>query len=250
MKGINGLIVAALLGVAGAVCNFVYIRNEAAGYEKVSFVAIRSSAQINPGVAFAEEDFEQVDIPRANLGGIEKVAVKWDDRWAAVGIFAVKSYQGGELLLHQDLLATPVVRIEDKLEEGEIDWAVPVDPRLFVSEHYNPEDEVYFFAPPTPLEGVPGRAGPTPVTPPKDAPSFAGPFRILAIGARTGTVEVQRAAGRRSSSSSREDVIVVPLKFDVKKFSDDSEKLRQMTETFKGQGLRVAKRSSQAVKAP
>ena len=241
MKGINGLIIAAVLGIIGAICNFLYIRKEAQGYEKAAFVAVRTSAQINQGDILTDEHFERVEIPRAHLGNIDQVAIPYEQLSTVIGMQATKSYEGGELLLQQDLRTLSVKDIDEMLAADEIDWAVPVDPRLFVAENYNPGDEVYFFAPsvvaaPTPVASGNGGAAAT--------DEVVGPFRILAIGSRRESLEVSRAAGRRAAS--REDLLIVPLSFKNGEFDTQSEQLRLMSDKYRNPGLRVAKRSAHA----
>lgn len=240
MKGLNGLMIAAVLGIVGAACNFLYLRKEAEGYEKVAFLMVRQSAHINPGDTFTEDLFEKVEFPKAYLGNLEQVAIPYSELDTVTNVTAYKSFQGGELLLYADVLTPPHKKTEERLGADEIEWTVPVDPRLFIAANYDPGDEVYFFAPAA-------TAGPTPVEasgPAAPPVQMAGPFRLLSIGGRTGSREVFEATGRRSAS--REDVVSVPLSFKNGQFDGPSQQLRELADRYPNPGLRVAKRSALA----
>jgi hypothetical protein len=204
MKGLPGLMIAAGLGVVGAVCNWFYVSKQARDYEKVAFVTIRSDAQINVGDRFKSDHFDKVDIPKKNVGNLDQVAVTWNDAATAIGVPAARSFRGGELLLRQDL-TTPAQRdLSQLLGPNEVLRWVPVDPRSFVPEHVNPGDQVSFIVPVLP-GGQPTPAGNSQNL--AAAPTqIVGPFEILALGTRKGRREILRAAGE---SSGQENLVGV-----------------------------------------
>ena len=147
MKGSLGLAVAVALGVVGALCNWLYLHRQAAGFEKVDFVMISPDAQINLGDRLQESDFSQVAIPRQYADELSRVAIQWEYRSWRLGQRATRSYRGGELLLQQELSTPNQKNTAEMIGENEVTVEVPVDSRTFVSENYQPGDLVYFFAP-------------------------------------------------------------------------------------------------------
>lgn len=237
MKGTIGLVIAAGLGIVGALCNWMYIHRQAAGFEKVDFVMIRSTAQINLGDRFQEDHFGPVAIPRQYADDFSHVAIQWEDRMTVLGQRATRSYRGGELLLQQEL-STPVQKdTAEMIGENEVTFEVPVDPRTFVSENYKPGDLVYFFAPryvaTAQNAAVPSVA--------EAASKIAGPFRILALGSRKSSLEVEQAARKRLTS---EDVITIGLGFKNGQFADEAKTLFDVLQLTGNQGVQVAKMSA------
>lgn len=233
MKGMQGIAIAAALGVVGAVCNWLYVAKQAQDYEKVDFVVIKSGARINPGDVFKEEHFDKVSIPRRNLGNLERIAVRWEHRGTVVNFPAIKSYAGNELLLDPDVVTPSRKSPNEQIGEDQITFEVPVDSTAFVSENYNPGDYVYFLLP----MSLPRGTAQTDDLEKK----IAGPFKILALGNRTSSREVHRAARGRSS---REDVITVGLTFKDGKFDEMAEDLLEILRLSGGKGVRVAQQSA------
>ncbi len=129
MKGTLGLVVAVGLGVVGAMCNWLYLHRQAADFEKVDFVMIDPSAQINLGDTLQEGHFARVAIPQKFAGDFSRVAIQWNDRVTVEGQRATRTYRGGELLLQQEL-STPVqTDTAAMIGENEVTFEVPVDPR-------------------------------------------------------------------------------------------------------------------------
>jgi hypothetical protein len=206
MKGTQGLIIAAAFGIVGAFCNWFYIARMAEKMEKDAFVIIRGDARINPGDRFQEKHFDRVEIPRANVGSLVQTAVPWSERATAVGERAPKAYQGGELLLRQDL-RTPAHRdAADMLAENEVLAWISVTSGNFVPEMLNPGDRVSFEVLQVPSGNSGGgtsreaQLGPT---------EMIGPFEVLSLGARRGELEVRRTAG---ASSGPEHVIGIRIR--------------------------------------
>lgn len=237
MKGTLGLVIAAALGVVGAFCNWMYLHRQASGFEKVDFVMIRTSAPINLGDRFQEGHFAPVAIPQMYEDDLSRVAIKWDDRFIAEGQRATRSYQGGELLLRQELSTPNQKDTAEMIGENEVTFEVPVDPRTFVSENYKPGDMVYFFAPRY-VATAQNAAAPSVA---EAAAKIAGPFRILALGSRKSSLEVEQAARKRMTS---EDVITIGLGFKNGQFAADAKTLFDVLQLTGNQGVQVAKMSA------
>ena len=237
MKGTLGLVIAAALGVVGAVCNWLYLHRQAAGFEKVDFVMIRSDAQINPADRFTEDHFGPVAIPQMYAEDLSRVAIQWKDRMTVLGQRATRSYRGGELLLQQEL-STPVQKdTAEMIGENEVTFEVPIDSRTFVSENYKPGDLVYFFAP-----RYVGSAQNNPAPSiAEGASKVAGPFRILALGSRKSSLEVEQAARKRLT---QEDVITIGLEFKNGQFGKEAQTLFDVLQLTGNQGVQVAKVSA------
>jgi len=209
MKGVPGLIIAATLGVAGGICNWLYIARQAEDYEKESFVKIGVD-RIQAGEEFTRGDFDKVEIPQRNLGNLDKIAIRWEDLSTIIGQTAVKNYVSNQLVLQEDLRTPPHEDLNHKIGPNEVATWVPVDPRSFNPQHVNPGDMVSFRVPAS-LGVRPSPAG-QPVGAQPQAQSgggeIIGPFRILALGNRMGSPEAARAAGQRFGS---ENIITVSV---------------------------------------
>ncbi len=238
MKGTLGLVAAVGLGVVGALCNWLYLHRQAAGFEKVDFVMISPDAQINLGDRLQESDFSQVAIPRQYADELSRVAIQWEYRSMAFGQRATRSYRGGELLLQQDLSTPNQKDTAEMIGEDEVTVEVPVDSRTFVSENYQPGDRVYFFAPRYLAAAQNAESTPS-VT--EAASKVAGPFRILAIGSRKSSLDVERAARR---SITREDVLTIGVEFKNGQPGPEYRTLLDILELTGNQGVQVAKVSA------
>ena len=213
------LIVAAVLGLVGAGLNLWYLNEKSKDVEKVAFIGIKPDTIIRPGDKFLADYFVKVEIPKAHVGALEQMAVLYDDRNTVVGMAAINSYTGNELLLRDDLRTPPPAF---DLKENEIQLPVPVDTRSFVPSLVSAGDMVSFFiggvpTPATPREQDPdnpeGSAAAEPPPPPPLPPGMKaeliGPFRVLAVGNRLGSAEVQKASGQPQY---QENVISIAVK--------------------------------------
>lgn len=187
MRGLQGIAIAAALAIVGALCNWFYITKQATSFRKVSFIVISQDASINPGDRFKESHFEKVEIPDSTLGNLEKIAVLWTDLQTVIGETASRSYQGGELLLQEDLQTPPQRKVSEELGEGEVLRWVPVDQRMFAPDHVNPGDIVKFVVATIGAGGNPTNAS-------VSSTEF-GPFEILTLGNRRGRKEVLQSRG-------------------------------------------------------
>lgn len=213
MKGIYGLVLAIGLGVAGALLNWNYLARKARDVEKVAFVGIASGVSINRGDTFQDTHLVPVEIPKSNVGALADFAVLYADRQTVVGMNAVRSYNGGELLLRQDLKTPPP---ELKLVgDDERAIGVPVDSKTFVPSLVTPGDWVSFLFP---TANQPTPAGAEPANPNEPL----GPFRVLSVGNRLGSPEVMQAA---RVPQLQENVLLIRVKWQGDKLEPKAQKL-------------------------
>lgn len=244
MKGLQGIVVAVALAIGAAFCNWYYISRQASGYQTESFVIISPNAQLNRGDRIRSEHLARVDVPIQHIGDLKSVAILWSDRSTIEGIAAVEAYKGGELFLQKDRVAPARKDLSENLAPNEVAFPVPVDSRTFVPDNYNPGDNVSFFVSELLQAGDPN----APASP-NAAPAAAaglrgdrmvGPFRILALGARRSSLDVERAnagAGR----ASREDVITVGLVRKDNEFEPDAKALFNLLRMTSNRGVQVVK---------
>lgn len=233
MKGIPGLIIAATLAIAGGICNWLYIAKQADRYERESFVVVRVD-QIRAGETFKRQDFDKVEIPKNNLGNLEKIAVRWQDLSTVIGQAAVKDFVRDQLILQDDLKTPPQENLNRKIGPDERVVWLPVDPRSFNPQHVNPGDMVSFRVP-TAMGG-----SPTPAAVGSDdkpvLEEILGPFRILALGNRKGTPETARLAGQRFGS---ENVMAVSVRINGTQLEDKAKKIFEVVAMTNFKGVQV-----------
>ena len=241
MKGLQGLIIAGALGIVAAVCNWLYVNRQAAGYERVIFTGVRASAQVNAGDTFEESDFEPVAVPRQYLGELDKRAVLWTDRSTAVGLKATRSYFNDEILLVQDLTTPAQRNLSEVLGADEAARWVPADPATFVPRHFNPGDLVSFVVPVgTAARPVAGEGTDVPAV---DRVETIGPFEILALGDRQGRSELLRSRG---ASAGHESKIAIRVKVKGNRLDDPAaERLFDLIHQNGYQGVEVMLYSAQ-----
>ncbi len=241
MKGLQGILVSVALAIVAAFCNWFYIVRQASGYQTEAFVIIDPQVQLNAGDKIRPEHLKPVEIPRQHVGDLETTAILWKDRGTVVDIAAVKSYRGGELFLQQDRVTPARKDLSEMLAANEVAFPVPVDSRTFVPDNYNPGDEVSFFV----AEFTP-TGEPTPVTSANASARterLVGKFRILALGARRSSIDVDRAnAG--TGRASREDVLTVALRREGNEFDDSAKTLFNLLRFSSNRGVQVVKHSS------
>jgi len=211
MKGFTGLLIAALLGLAGAVCNWLYLQRAANTLERVSFIAIKPDVQLNVGDSILDEHLQRIDLPGNAAGNLNNVAPQWSAKAAVIGQRANRILSGGEIILEMDLAAPAQQQLAKTLQENEVAFWVPIDPRSVVAEQINPGDLVSFEVPDATKasgSGPTATGGPPPAEP---ATTVLGPFRVLAIGARREPINVQQAfRGRQGTETTL--TIVAELK--------------------------------------
>lgn len=238
MKGIQGLVIAAGLAIVGAICNWFYVSNKARDLDKVSYVYVKADAGLRAGDVFKEEHLGRINIPKLYAGDLQKLAVRWQVRNTVVGQRAIRDYPNDRILLLDDLKTTTQKSLAQQLGPNEVAEHVRVD-RTFIAANHNPGDMVYFFPPDL------TRTQKTKVAPPTGG---VGPFRILRIGSRAGSMEVQRNRGYRGSNT---NVVVVPLVYTPderdktkRDFDKKSQALLKLIEYAGGEGLKVKVQSA------
>lgn len=228
MKGIQGLIVAAALGVLGAALNWLYLSEQSRGFANIDFIAVKSGTIIHPGEVIKEDQLMKVPVPKARSENLDKMVYLWEDLGTVKNIKATREYRGDEFLLRSDY-RTPKPELVLKNNERLI-W-VTVDSRSFVPELVDPGDDVTFIVPlpPTPTPAgasvLPeGAAEPVRVeAPPTGEPDLIGPFRIGSLGNRLGTIEVMRAGGQTPTQERQIGIIV---KWEANKLEPNARKLQ------------------------
>ncbi len=234
MKGLQGIVIAAALGIVGAVCNWFYIAKQADNYARVGFVAVAPGTQIKLGDRFTREDFVKIDIPQNQLGNLDITAVKWRDLDAVTGLAAIRSYNGSEILLQQDLKTPAKEDLNKMIGKNERVMWLPVDSRTFNPAHVNPGDLVSFK-----VSRFTGRS-PTSASNTQPANSandeIIGPFRILALGNRKGRREIQRAAGQPTGS---ENVVAISVEVRNSQLEPKAKRISEILQLTNFQGIQV-----------
>jgi hypothetical protein len=218
MKGINGLIVAVALGLAGAAANFFYLNTEAQKKDMVGFIGVKKGVIIGRGDRLTDEKLVEVEIPKNHVGNLgdyvflwkELVGVKGRPVWRTLDSKTDTDTES-VLLLRSDVVEPPPKELE--LGKGERGEFIAV-PRICDTSHLNPGDKISFrvwtMAPPGPtpapkpavagaLASGTGELQPTPesgdIAPQHVGPSeIIEPFVVLSIGNRLSTLESQKGA--------------------------------------------------------
>ncbi len=266
MKGMRGLILALVAGIAATVCNWIYLQNKARDVEKIGFLGIRPEVTINRGERLTEGQLEEVQIPKQWVGNLEKYAYRYSDRQSVIGMTVSRAQTGPVLLLQEDLRTPPP---ELKLTpsnspdtcEG-VMW-VPIDVKSFVPALVTPgEDMVSFIfsasrvmptlAPPQKPSGVEKAGKPEPSGATADAvsrtpaPEIVGPFKVLALGNRMGSVDVMRAA---KINQTQENVIGILAKLEGGKLEPKAARLWSLLEATNFRQVSVYKHAPQSKNA-
>ena len=144
MKGIQGLIIAVVLGLIGFAFNMVYL-NSSKDFGHKSFIGVRRSAEVNRGTALSKDHLEEIKIPREFVGNLQEYALPWDDLDAIVGRQSIRNYDIGGLLLRNDFRTA---RNELQLLGKETAVSVPIDTRTTITSQIIPGDtRVSFYLP-------------------------------------------------------------------------------------------------------
>jgi hypothetical protein len=248
MKGIHGLILAIVLGIAGALFNFAYLANRSRDVEKVAFIGVKEDKIVGRGEPLIEESLEPVEIPRRWMGKLEDYAVLWSARQTVLGRRVWRALEGGSLVLRADLKTPPRelvfgVNLPQSIEERAV--GVPIDTRKFVPSLVQPGDLVSFIVSatrgesPTPADdpakaAAPGKADPkgTPAVAAsrpqsRDTVDVCGPFKVLSIGNRLGSYDVMLAA---RISQTQENVMIILVKIENGKMEPEAARLMRIIE--------------------
>ena len=155
MKSKYALILAIVLGLAGAILNYSYLAKKSQSVAMVDFVGI--AREVKPGGLLTREDLVLVPIPKDQVGKLDEFAVQYQGWGGLEGVLnqpASRLLEPGTLLLDQDL-ATPPAQLE--LAQNERAWPIPIDTRVLIPSLINPGDQVWFLGTATPV-AVPATA--------------------------------------------------------------------------------------------
>ena len=219
MKGIQGLIIAAGLGVAAMLLNYFYLAGEASKMAMVSFVGIKPDAIVGRGERLIPENLVPVEIPANRVGNLKDFAFLWSEKSTIENASTWRTLSDCSLVLRSDI-KTPPPELELGPDERAM-W-IPVDARAFVPSLVRPGDMVYFKVPAGPqmvmdaLTSAKTEAAPKPADSEDVANAFdpkapvwgnnaktsvnvietetIGPFKVLSLGNRLGSADVMRAA--------------------------------------------------------
>lgn len=234
MKGIQGLTVALVLGVIGAVCNWTYLQNAVLKEIKtVDFVGVNEAVQ--RGQPLKEKNLVRVSIPEKQAQG-KDFLVLWDARKSVVDQNVCRFVPEKSVLLRDDIrVPLPQLEFNQTSAKGEsperIMW-IPIDTRINVPGLISPGDMVSFNVPrpanvPTraPVKPAEEDAGDDPDAKPKPKPTpvvargtgsspneILGPFKVLALGNRLSSSEAARANRVHQSA---ENVLAIAVTVDA-----------------------------------
>ncbi len=192
MKGLQGLVIAIVLGLAAGALNWFYLVRQSQQVAMVAFVGVRSDQYVERGERLRNDHLVAINVPKNAVGNLTDFAVLDTARPTVLGQAVSRPLPGGSLLLQVDL-ATPPPELNLGKDER-IMW-IPVDNRSYVPSLVTPGDMVTFKV----MRMVPTPAGgpedPETGRPPMPAGPVEriGPFKILSVGNRLGSAKVMRA---------------------------------------------------------
>lgn len=230
MKGIFGIWMALLLGVAGAFCNWFYLAQAAKGFEEIDFIAV-GEAPINPGDRFTESSFVKLRVPALHVGWLESSAVRYKDLNTVVGLKATRGLAKGQVLLLQDLEQPPPPDVKANLGPDEKLMWLPLDTSLVVTSLLKAGDSVWFVVPPLVRAPTPATGS----TPASDT-RVIGPYRILGMGTRLGSSEKLLAVG---GSTRQENLMAVAVTLKDGKLDPAGEELSKVLAATNFKGVQV-----------
>lgn len=209
MKGMQGLIVAGLLGVLAVALNWIYLVGKTKDKDEyIKFLGIKSGVSIAPGQIIRDDQLQAVPVPKDYAENLKGTAYLYEERAIVVGMTATAERKAGDLLYREDYRTPP---IELKLEPGEMLIWIPVNSASFVPELVNPGDRINFIVPLYRDSPVPAASdGSGAAAPARHLVETKpiGPFRVGSLGSRLASREVARAH-RLSSSQERLVGIVI-----------------------------------------
>ncbi len=221
MKGIQGLIVAVALGLAGMAANFYYLNTEAQKKDMVAFIGIKKGVILGRGDKLTDDKLVEIEIPKNHVGNLADYAFLWKELIGVRGRPVWRTLDSktdsdseGIVLLRSDVVEPPPKDLE--LGKGERGVFIAV-PRNCDTSHVNPGDKVSFrvatLAPPGPTPAgkaaalatsagtaAAGSAEPQPKPEEPEAAQstgaseIIGPFVVVSVGNRLGTLEAQKGA--------------------------------------------------------
>jgi hypothetical protein len=234
MNGIRGLIVALGLGIAGALFNFVYLNTKTQEMATVDFVGVKPNKTVERGEPITADHLTVVSIPKSNVGNLMNFAVLQSAQATVVGRTAPRTIAGGSLLLVEDTKTPPSELAFDQTagpneKSRERGMCIPINTQSFVPSLINPGDEVSLLLPrivaggrppivPVPTPAAPAGTAPAAATPEEPPPTaftgteVVGPFKVLSVGNRLGSLEVMRAG---KISPQHENVLTISVTVDA-----------------------------------
>lgn len=226
MRGIQGLVVAIGLGICGAFFNWIYLNTRTQQMAMEEFVGIRPKTVVQRNELLTRDHLVPVPIPREAAATLREFAILYSARQSVIGHAVTRNVPGGSLLLNDDLRTPP---LELNLGQGpdkegqtrERAMWMPFDTRAFVPSLITPGDLVSFIVQRPAAPHVAARPAAKPeaaaaLVPVAAAPNAAdasgagtevlGPFKVLSVGNRLGSVEAFRAA---RMSQAQENVLTI-----------------------------------------
>ena len=232
MKGLQGLVIAIVLGLAAAALNWFYLVRQSQQVEMVAFIGIHPDQYVERGERLRNEQLVPVKVPKNAVGNLQEFAVLDSARATVIGQAVSRPLGGGRLLLQEDLDTPPPTL---SLREAERIMWVPVDSRSFVPSLITPGDMVTFKFPrtsPTPA-GVALNPQTGQPAVPAELVERIGPFRVLSVGNRLGSAEVMKAA---KIPQMQENVLGISVTPEVEARADKLWALLQATD-FRSVGI-------------
>jgi len=249
--------IAAVLGILGAVLNFAYLRTKSQQFEAEYFIGVErtsnsgDAALIARGDRLLKSDLKKVPVPKGRVGEIRNFAIPWSARKTVEGEPVWRAISEPRLLWNDDLKTPPQ---ELDIREGEMDIGVTIDTRTCVPSLIQPGQLVSFIIPRTrggmtTDAGSAGLVAPFGPSKPGDAALddnttssealgdenvdraakplgstvIIGPFRVISVGNRLGSADVMRAARLRQLQEN-----VMRIAIPVTKDGDIAEKKAQL----------------------
>ena len=189
MKGIQGLIIAVVLGLVGFAFNMFYL-STSRDFEHDSFIGVRKNANVKRGTSLKKSHLEKIAIPKEYVGNLKEYALPYSSIDAILGRKSIRNYERGGLLLRNDFRTAPS---ELRLTGGETAISVPIDTRTTITSQIVPgETKVSFYIPAPPSSN--------PEKPSDYQTQWIGPFDVLTVGSRMGSADVIDGQSKRSSS--------------------------------------------------
>lgn len=210
MKGMQGLIIAGLLGLVGVALNWIYLQGKAKDFQTVSFIGIRSGATIEPGTTIKEQHLAAVTVPKDYADNLREFVYLYKDLPTVVGISATRSYREGDLI-YREHYRTPPPQL--KLQEGEKLIWIPANGDSFVPDLVDPGDQIEFIVPvyesrPAPT-GDGTESGPMMTAANRVMRTMQiGPFRVGSLGSRLASNRLARGSRIRSSQERLVGIVI------------------------------------------
>lgn len=239
MKGVYGLVLAIVMGLAAGLFNWAYLESKTSDEEKLAFVGIKPDVEIARGQRLEQSLLEPVEIPKRAVGSLKDYAVLYSAVQGVLNRPVWRHLSGGTLLLDQDL-STPPEELNFGPEERVV-W-VAVDSRSLVPSLLIPGDMISFRVPealvptPAPAEEAASEQPPPP-RPRAKVGDVVGPFRVLSLGNRLGRSDVHKAA---KIPQVQENVIAVAVTVDKDgNLAPNAEKLLRLVDDANYRALRI-----------